>query len=220
MSYRVLVTGGSRGIGRAIVEELSGRDGWEIIAPGRSELDLDDMVSVEKFVSTLEPVNALVNTAGLNILKSLEDIDDDSLQSMLNINLISPLKLIQAVAGGMKKLHGGRILSFSSIWGMRSKELRTMYSIGKFGIRGVTAALARELGPDNILVNAIAPGYVLTDMTRQNVPADEMADICRQIPLRRMAEVHEIAKIAAFLISPDNSYITGQTIVADGGFLA
>ena len=69
-------------------------------------------------------------------------------------------------------------------------------------------------------VNAIAPGYVLTDMTRQNVPADEMADICRQIPLRRMAEVHEIAKIAAFLISPDNSYITGQTIVADGGFLA
>ena len=220
MAYRVLVTGGSRGIGKAVVDELSRRNGYEIIAPSRQELDLDDNESIENFMNDLPPVNALINVAGMNILKPLEDIDDEILQSMLNVNLIAPLKLIRKVATGMKELNGGKIVSFSSIWGIRSKEFRTMYSMGKFGIRGVTAALARELGPDNILINAIAPGYVLTRMTEENVPEKERLKICNEIPLRRMAQPEEIAKVAAFLISPDNTYITGQTVIVDGGFLA
>ena len=219
MGLKVLVTGGSRGIGKAVVDELS-RRGYEIIAPTRDELDLDSKESIENFLHGLPPVNALINVAGMNVLKALEDIDDEVLQSMLNVNLIAPLKLIQGVAAGMKKLNGGKIVSFSSIWGMRSKEFRTMYSMGKFGVRGFTAALARELGPDNILINTIAPGYVLTRMTEQNVPEEERKKICSEIPLRRMAQPEEIAKAAVFLISEENSYITGQTIVADGGFLA
>ena len=220
MTYRILVTGGSRGIGRALVELLSQKDGIEVIAPDRTQLDLTDSGTIAEFTKNLSPVNALINVAGLNELRSLEDINDEVLDIMLKTNLTGPLKLIQAVVPGMKKIGGGRILSFSSIWGLRSKEIRTLYSMGKFGIRGMTASLARELGPHNILVNTIAPGYVLTEMTFKNVPEEERKKICREIPLGRMAQPEEIAKAAAFLISPENTYITGQTIVADGGFLA
>ena len=220
MNYRILVTGGSRGIGRALVQLLSQKEGFEVIAPDRSQLDLTKKRTIIEFTRTLAPVNALINTAGLNELRKLEDIDDETLDVMLKTNLTGPLELIKAVVPGMKKLGGGRILSFSSIWGLRSKEVRTLYSMGKFGIRGVTAALARELGAHNILINAIAPGYVLTEMTFKNVPEEERIKICREIPLGRMAQPEEIAKVATFLISPDNTYITGQTIVADGGFLA
>ena len=220
MKYRVLVTGGSRGIGHAVVQELSQKNNWEVIAPSRDKLDLTDFNSIIEFTKDIAPFNALVNVAGLNELRTLENIDDESLDVMLKTNLSGPLKLIQAIVPGMKTLGGGKILSFSSIWGMRSKEIRTLYSMGKFGLRGMTAALARELGPDNILLNTIAPGYVLTDMTFKNVPEEERKKICKEIPLGRMAQPEEIAKVVSFLISPDNTYITGQTIIVDGGFLA
>lgn len=220
MNYRVLVTGGSRGIGHAVTQELSQKENWEIIAPSREKLDLTNFNSIVQFTKDIAPFNALVNVAGLNELKTLENIDDETLDIMLKTNLSGPLKLIQAIVPGMKTLGGGKILSFSSIWGMRSKEIRTLYSMGKFGLRGMTAALARELGPDNILLNTIAPGYVLTDMTFKNVPEEERKKICKEIPLGRMAQPEEIAKVVSFLISPDNTYITGQTIIVDGGFLA
>ena len=220
MKYRVLVTGGSRGIGHAVVQELSQKNNWEVIAPSRDKLDLTDFNSIVQFTKDIAPFNALVNVAGLNELRTLENIDDESLDVMLKTNLSGPLKLIQAIVPGMKAIGGGKILSFSSIWGLRSKEVRTLYSMGKFGIRGMTAALARELGPDNILLNTIAPGYVLTDMTFKNVPEEERKKICQEIPLGRMAYPEEIAKVVSFLISPDNTYITGQTIIVDGGFLA
>jgi len=120
----------------------------------------------------------------------------------------------------MKTRGGGRIVTFSSIWGMRSKEYRPLYSMTKFGVNGMTRALARELGPSGILLNCVAPGYVLTEMTAKNVPPDEQKRLCAEIPLRRMAQPSEIAKTVAFLLSADNTYITGQTIVIDGGFLA
>ncbi len=220
MSYRVLLTGGSRGIGKAIADLLAQKEGVEILAPTRAQLDLTKPASIADYTRDLPPVDALINTAGLNELRSLENIDDETLDVMLKTNLTGPLKLIQAVVPRMKANGGGRILSFSSIWGMRSKEIRTLYSMGKFGIRGMTAALARELGPHNILVNTIAPGYVLTEMTFKNVPEKERERLCGEIPLGRMAQPEEIARVVWFLISPENTYITGQTIVADGGFLA
>ena len=221
MGRRILVTGGSRGIGRAVAEDLRCR--WsdcEVLTPPRSELDLLDEVSIRSFLAELEPVDGLVNAAGINILGKLNELDDATIEQMITTNLIAPLKPIQAVEEGMKRRGGGRIVTFSSIWGVRSREYRTLYSMTKFGVCGMTRALARELGPAGILINCIAPGFVLTEMTRKNVPEEEREKLCAEIPLRRMAEPEEIARSVAFLLSLENTYITGQTIVIDGGFTA
>jgi len=176
--------------------------------------------SVRNYLSQCPDLDALVNVAGINILGKIEELDEAAVGQMCQTNLIAPLQLIRGVVCGMRRRGGGRIVNFSSIWGVRSKELRTLYSMTKFGLTGMTKALARELGPDGILVNAVAPGYVNTEMTRKNVPPAEQARLCAEIPLRRMADPYEIARLVRFLISDENSYITGQSIVIDGGFLA
>lgn len=216
----ILVTGASRGIGKAIKHELE-KNGFTCIAPNRDELDVKSSRSIEDFFKKNDvEINGLVNNAGINILGDIDNICDDSIQSMVSTNLVAPLKLIQKVSSGMKKQKYGKIVNISSIWGVRSKESRTLYSITKFGINGLTKALARELGEYNILVNSVAPGYVNTEMTKENLSLEEQDKIKELIPLNRFAKPEEIAKLVVFLISDNNSYITGQTIVADGGFLA
>ena len=113
---------------------------------------------------------------------------------------------------------GGRIVNISSIFGIVSKEGRSLYSSTKFGINGLTKALAVELGPENILVNSICPGYTDTELTKKNVSEADKKALIPRIPLRRFAKPEEIASVAAFLVSDKNAYITGQTIVVDGGF--
>ena len=120
----------------------------------------------------------------------------------------------------MKRIKFGRIVNVSSIWGIRSKEKRTLYSAAKFGVNGITKALARELGPYNILVNSICPGYVDTSLTQKNISYEEQIKIKAEIPLRRFADPNEIAESIAFLIDKRNTYITGHTLIIDGGFLA
>ncbi len=220
MKRTILVTGGSRGIGNSIVELLRADDSMEVVAPSRTELDLLDPESISRFLAGAPDFDGLVNAAGINILGKLETLDDATIDSMYSTNLLAPLKLIQGVVPGMRRRGGGRIVNFGSIWGVRSKEFRTLYSMTKFGLVGVTRALARELGPDHILINTVAPGYVLTEMTRKNVPPEEQARLCGEIPLRRMAEPVEIARLVRFLLSEENTYITGQNITIDGGFLA
>lgn len=217
---RILVTGGSRGIGRAIVGLLSENSDNDVLAPERARLDLADPHSVRRFLDECPDVDALVNVAGINVLSKLDGLSDKMVALMCQTNLLAPLQLMRGVADGMRRRGGGWILNFSSIWGVRSKELRTLYSMTKFGLTGATKALARELGPDKILVNAIAPGYVDTEMTRTNVSPEDRVRLSQDIPLRRMADPIEIAKLTRFLISEENTYITGQTIVIDGGFLA
>ena len=216
----ILVTGTSKGIGKAIKNELV-HNGYNCIAPTRSELDITDQESIKKFFDTCGlQIDGLVNNAGINILGNIESICDNEINEMINTNLVAPLKLIQHVIPGMKLNKYGKIVNISSIWGVRSKEYRTLYSSTKFGINGLTKSLARELGEYNILVNSVAPGYVNTEMTQINVPLDEQKKIKELIPLKRFAQPDEIAKLVVFLISDNNSYITGQTIIADGGFLA
>ena len=216
----ILVTGGSRGIGQAIVSLLRQSEADKILAPTREQLDLADPQSVRAFLADCPDVDALINCAGINILRPLSELDESAMAQMCQTNLFAPLQLIRGVAEGMKRRGGGKIVNVSSIWGVRSKELRTLYSVTKFGLTGATRALARELGPENILVNAVAPGYVLTEMTQKNIPPEEQTRLCAEIPLRRMAAPDEIARLIRFLISDENTYITGQTLVVDGGFLA
>lgn len=193
---------------------------YEILTPSHDELDLSDRESIRNYCQNHPNVDILINNAGINILGAVDRISDDDLDAMLGTNLIGPIALIRAVVPSMKTSGYGKIINISSIWGIRSKENRTMYSATKFALNGVTKALARELGAHNILVNSVCPGYVNTELTRKNVPEEEQVKIKATIPLGRFAEPEEIARTVAFLVSEANSYITGQTIIIDGGFLA
>lgn len=216
----ILLTGGSRGIGMAIKNALEFQ-GANCISPSRSVLDISNLESIESFFSSLDiELDGLVNNAGINIINPVEAINDNDTEQMIKTNLIAPLKLIQYASKGMKKKQAGKIVNMSSIWGVRSKEERSLYSMTKFGLNGLTKSLARELGSDNILINSVAPGYVNTEMTNKNVPEDIQKNIIETIPLGRFANPDEIAKLVLFLLSDDNTYITGQTLVIDGGFLA
>lgn len=218
--YKVLLTGGSKGIGKAIYEELSKNDMYIVDAPSHSELDINSNQSIDSYFESHGGYDVLINNAGINILGEINELDIDSINKMTQVNLIAPILLIQKVSENMKEKNGGRIINISSIWGIRSKEFRTLYSATKFGLNGITKSLSRELGPYNILINSVCPGYVNTEMTKKNVPEKIQDEIKRDIPLRRFAEPSEIAKVLLFLISEENTYITGQTIIADGGFLA
>lgn len=218
-SRTVLITGGARGIGAAIVNEL-GSKGLQIVAPTRNELDLSDPPSVENYVSCNQDieVDILINNAGINILKLIGEIDPASWQHMLQTNLSSALRLIQAFAPGMQARSWGRILNVSTIFSLVTKERRAAYSMTKAALDALTRSVAVEFGPYGVLVNSLAPGYVDTALTRQNNSPETLAAISLSIPLKRMAQPFELAKVAAFLVSEENSYLTGQTVVVDGGF--
>ncbi len=218
MNRTVLITGASRGIGAAIKSRLN-NEGMIILSPDRKELDLLSNTSIDSYLASLAgPVDILVNNAGINYLSALEDITSETLEAMVQMNLTAPLKLIKGIVPGMKDKQYGRIINLSSIFGIISKERRLLYTTTKSALIGMTKTLALELGAYNILVNCIAPGYVLTDLTRQNNTPQEIERISAAIPMKRMADPLEIAEVAAFLCSDKNTYITGQTIIVDGGF--
>jgi len=216
----VLITGASKGIGKAIADLLREQPFYEVLTPSHHDLDLSSRESIRTFCQKNPNIDILINNAGINILGAVDILNDDDIDSMLGTNLIGPIALIRDIVPSMKKTNAGKIINISSIWGIRSKENRTLYSATKFALNGVTKALARELGEYNILVNSVCPGYVNTELTQKNVPPEEQMKIKATIPLGRFAEPNEIAKTVAFLISLDNSYITGQTLIIDGGFLA
>jgi len=215
----VLITGGSRGIGAAIREELAGR-GWKIIAPQRGELDLSQPASVDAFLASHQnlTVDVLVNNAGINVLNPIEAIKVSDWAEMLQTNLTSALRLIQGYAPGMAARGWGRILSVSSILSVVTREKRAAYSMTKAALNALTRTAAVEFGPSGVLVNALAPGYVDTALTRQNNSPEQLTAIETTIPLRRLAKTEELARVAAFLVSEENTYLTGQTILVDGGF--
>lgn len=216
----VLITGASKGIGKAIADLLREQNIYHLLTPSHHDLDLSSRASIKNYCAQHLAIDILINNAGINILGAVDSISDDDMDVMLGTNLIGPIALIREVVPSMKAAGSGKIVNISSIWGIRSKENRTLYSATKFALNGVTKALSRELGEYNILVNSLCPGYVNTELTQKNIPLEEQQKIKATIPLGRFAEPNEIAKTVAFLISSDNTYITGQTIIIDGGFLA
>lgn len=221
MIKNILITGGSRGIGKEIVRVFE-ENGYKIYAPRRDELDLKDNNSVERFINKHKDIyfSVIINNAGINIVNKIEDIQENDLDETMMINLIAPIKLIKGFIGKMKENNYGRIVNIGSIWAVISKEGRAAYSATKNGIHGVTNAVALEGGMHNILVNTVCPGFTLTELTRQNNTQEEIDKLCREIPLKRMAEPKEIAKFVYYLGSDENTYITGQKITIDGGFTA
>lgn len=214
-----LVTGGSRGIGAAIAARFRAA-GAQVLAPDRTQMDLSDNRSIDAYLKTLKaPIDILVNNAGINRLGASGELDDGDFEAVLQINLVSALRLIAGIAPMMQANSYGRIVNISSIWGSVSKERRLTYSASKAGLNGLTRSLAIELGPHNITVNAVAPGFVNTDLTKQNNTPAQIAEIQRNIPLQRLAEPAEIAECVAFLCSSAGSYVTGHVLTVDGGYV-
>ncbi len=214
-----LVTGGARGIGRAIVEQLQ-LNGVNVIAPSRQELELANPEAVECWLQSHHDaaVDILVNNAGINVLSAISDIDLKQWEAMLQVNLGAALRLTQTFAPRMAARGWGRILNLSTIFSLVTKERRAAYSMTKSALNSLTRSAAVEYGPGGVLVNALAPGFVDTALTHQNNSPEAIEQICSLIPLRRMASVEELAKVAGFLVSEANSYLTGQVVVVDGGY--
>jgi 3-oxoacyl-[acyl-carrier protein] reductase len=216
---KALITGASKGIGKSIAKKFK-ESGYEIYTPTRQELDLSISESVEQYVLKNQHItfDVIVNNAGINEINLIDSISDEELQLMMNINLMSPIRLLRGFIGNMKKQQYGRIVNIGSIWAVVSKSGRCVYSATKNGIHGVTNTLAVELAEHNILVNTVCPGFTLTELTKKNNLPEEISLISQDIPMKRMAEPDEIAEVVYFLCSQKNTYLTGQKIVVDGGF--
>ena len=228
---RAVVTGATRGIGYAIADRLVS-DGLDVIGTGTGgqgrypdgasyrQVDCLDDKSVEDFVGFLkkEKIDVLVNNAGINKISKFAEIDIDDFDKVLRVNLRSPFLFCQAVIPYMESNEWGRIVNITSIFGKITKELRASYSSSKFGLDGMTAALSAEVAELGILANSVAPGFVDTDLTRKVLGQQGMKDLADKIPAKRVGNVDEIASLVSWLVSEENTYLSGQNLVIDGGF--
>lgn len=214
-----LVTGAGRGIGRETARQLK-QEGYEVFTPSRAELDLSDQISIRRFCQEHSELtfDVLINNAGINEIASIDEITEDMLTKTMETNLLGPVRLIQGLVWNMKKQRYGRIVNLGSIWGLAGKAGRTVYAASKHGIHGVTQTLAVELAPYNILVNTVCPGFTMTDLTKKNLSSHQIQEIAADIPLGRLAQPQEQARVVCFLAGETNTYITGQQIVVDGGY--
>lgn len=234
---RVLISGGSRGIGRALVEyfraqgdavafiyrqsddaaaELSAKTGARAIRADVSDPD-EARRAAGLAIETLGGVDVLVNNAGIAQIKLFTDVSDEEWRRMIDTNLSSAFYLSRAVAPDMISRKSGRIVNVGSMWGKVGASCEVHYSASKAGLRGLTMALAKELGPSGITVNCVEPGVIETDM---NAALDEetRASLCDETPLCRMGAPEEVAAAVGFLSSEEAGFITGQILGVDGGY--
>jgi len=235
-----LVTGASRGIGQAIALEL-GRMGATVVGTATSEsgaqkiseylkengiqgagmvLDVSNDESVTAVVEAIQKESGapaiVVNNAGITRDNLLMRMKDDEWFDVVNTNLNSLYRLSKAVLRGMTKARWGRIINIGSVVGAMGNAGQTNYAAAKAGLEGFTRALAREVGSRAITVNAVAPGFIDTDMTRE-LPEAQREALLGQIPLGRLGQAEEIAKVVAFLASEGAAYVTGATVPVNGG---
>lgn len=236
----ILITGSTRGIGKETARLFLERGG-EVIITGTSPSPDDSLLAelstlgkveylqgdfsnekgIDSFIESLKAyprIDVCVNNAGINLLHEIESIPDEDYQSVLSVNLTAPVKTCRYLAGVMKKQGYGRIVNVASIWSVITKPKRGIYTISKNALIGLTQTMGIELASSGVLVNAISPGFTLTELTKRTNTASEIDEISKNIPINRLAEPKEMGMVILFLSSKENSYMTGQNIVVDGGF--
>ena len=234
----ILVTGGTNGIGEKIAQAFDAR-GASVIVVGTNaekinninENNYSKFVAIQSdfthidFIKNLsiqlnkyKTIDVLVNNAGINKIDNFIETKDSDYKKIHSVNLYAPYQISKLVAKKMIANNFGRIINISSIFGKLSKEKRSLYSISKFGLHGLTVSLAAELSERGILTNTVSPGFINTDLTRKILSKKEMDNLAKTVPMGRFGDPEEIAEIVLFLASKKNTYITGQNIMVDGGF--
>tara|TARA_B100001121_G_scaffold150362_1_gene131548 strand:- start:57 stop:758 length:702 start_codon:yes stop_codon:yes gene_type:complete len=225
---KVLITGANRGIGKGIAQSLL-NSGFQVLATSRkvenfdynhenltkASLDICNTIAVAEFQKVVEEFNPtiLINNAGITKDNLFLRMTEDDWNEVINTNLSGVFRVTKLVAKGMLKQKWGRVINISSIAGIMGNPGQTNYSASKAAVDAFTRSLAKELGSRNITVNSIAPGFIETDMT-EGILDESIID---KIPLNRAGTVEDIASLVNFLCSEESNYITGQTLVVDGG---
>lgn len=234
---KILITGGSRGIGRAMVERFCADGHTVAFIYNQSSDAASELVSktgaaairadiknaqeandaIDTALTAMGGIDVLINNAGISQFKLLSDVTNAEWDDMLGVNLSGAFYVTRRVIPYLVRQQSGRIIMIGSMWGKVGSSCEAHYSATKAALRGMTMALAKELGPSNITVNCIEPGVIATEM---NASLDGAAidSLCEETPLGRIGKPSEVASLAAFLASDEASFITGQCIGIDGGY--
>jgi NAD(P)-dependent dehydrogenase (short-subunit alcohol dehydrogenase family) len=217
----VVITGASRGIGKSLMLKFQS-EGAQVLGLSSKDYDLstrEDIKSLALHLAGLPKIDILINNAGINKINDIKDISLNDYDNVMRVNVEAPFLLSQAVIPKMIENKSGRIINITSIFGHCTKEQRMSYTTSKYALSGMTKTMSVELAPHNIMVNSVAPGFTETDLTRQVLGQAGMEEVSEQIPMKRLAQPREIADVVMFLASDNNSYLTGQNIIVDGGFV-
>lgn len=225
---KALITGASRGIGRAIAEKLAGEYELFLICKSNTDMlsslpgrhytgDVGDHNFIREVFNDLDSLDLLVNNAGVSCFGQIQDISPEKWAEVMNSDLNSVYNTSHFASQLMIRQHYGRIINVSSIWGVAGASCESVYSAAKGGVNAFTKALAKELAPSGIAVNALAFGVIDTDMNA-HLTEEEKRELTAQIPFGRMGTPKEAAD-ALYLLSKMPPYLTGQIIIMDGGFI-
>ena len=227
----VLVTGGTRGIGFSI-SKLFLKYGSNVYATGTKktsslksgikyiQCDFKDSEQFEFFLLEIQDlkIDILINNAGINIINKFVEILPSDFLNIHKVNTYAPFRVSQVVIKNMKENKWGRIINIASVFGVVSKEYRASYSSSKFALDGLTSSMAAEVAKSGILVNTVSPGFIETKLTKEILGEKGINEVISMVPIKRLGKPKEVARFVVWLSSEENTFISGQNLIIDGGF--